>query len=112
MKHNECNAPLLTPQLQSIVQQTPSKKLTADEQKSHAVNLRLSAFICGFVLKLIANKYSSMSQIFSYQCKSVPSAKSAFHRTDSRIKSTVQTGLTGWTGYGFNYINNFEELGV
>ena len=56
----------------------------------------------------------------SHPCKSAPSAKSAFYRTDSRTKSTdgkvsgficvhprffydvtFQTGSTGWTGFDF-----------
>ena len=59
---------------------------------------------------------------FRYPCKSAPSAKSAFYRTDPRAKSTdgkvsaficvhprffydvtFQTGFTGWTGYKFNF---------
>lgn len=71
------------------------------------------------------------SVIRSDPCKSAPSAKSAFYRTDPRTKSTdgkvsasihvhprffydmtFQTGSTVWTGYDFNSVCNLEELGV
>jgi hypothetical protein len=65
MKHNEYNTPLLASQLPSIVvQQILSKKWTVNEQISHAANLRSSAFICGFFLIRLAEKYSSISWIF------------------------------------------------
>lgn len=76
-------------------------------------------------------RMTRIKRMFADPFKSAPSAKSAFYRPDSRTRSTdrkvsgficvhprfcydviFQTGLTGWTGYDFTSVCNFEELGV
>ncbi|MDP3103580.1 MAG: hypothetical protein Q8M95_03120 [Candidatus Methanoperedens sp.] len=80
---------------------------------------------CEFIENEMRNstRMTPLKPMFTDPCKSAPSAKSAFYRTDYRTKSTdgkvsaficvhprffydvtFQTGSTGWTGYDFDSV--------
>jgi len=82
---------------------------------------------CEFIENETQNstRMTQITKMFSYPCKSAPSAKSAFYRADPRTKSTdgkvsgfisvhplffydvtFQTGSTGSTGYDFESLNH------